>query len=111
MYRGPDKSLVRPGRKQTRKRVKDARDFNNIEMRAAIKFFFLQGKAPKEIHTILTETLASFLSSRFRTYQPPCNLFPSWSGQGLISTSVAFSFLAGPRTYQHLCSLFPSWSG
>ena len=24
-------------------------------------FFFLQGKAPKEIHTILTETLARFL--------------------------------------------------
>ena len=35
----------------------DARDFNNIERRAVIKFFFLQGKAPKEIHAILTETL------------------------------------------------------
>jgi len=36
----------------------DARDFNNIETRAVIKFFFpLQGKAPKEIHAILTETL------------------------------------------------------
>ena len=35
----------------------DARDFNNMETRAVIKFFFfLQGKAPKEIHTILTET-------------------------------------------------------
>jgi len=34
----------------------DARDFN-IEMRAVINFFFLQGKAPKEIHTILIETL------------------------------------------------------
>jgi len=32
-----------------------ARDFNNIETRAVIKF--LQGKAPKEIHAILTETL------------------------------------------------------
>ena len=32
----------------------DARDFNNIEKRAVIKFFFLQGKAPKEIHVILT---------------------------------------------------------
>jgi len=27
-------------------------------------FFFLQGKAPKEIHAILTETLASFLTGR-----------------------------------------------
>jgi len=36
----------------------DARDFNNIDTRALIKFFFfLQGKVPKEIHAILTETL------------------------------------------------------
>ena len=33
------------------------RDFNNIEMRAVIKFFFLQGKAPKEIHAIMIEIL------------------------------------------------------
>ena len=30
----------------------DARDFNNMETRAVIKFFFLQGKAQKEIHAI-----------------------------------------------------------
>jgi len=35
----------------------DARYFNNIETRAVIKFIFLQGKAPKEIHAILTQTL------------------------------------------------------
>ena len=36
----------------------EARDFNNTETRAVIKFFFsLQGKAPKEIHAILTGTL------------------------------------------------------
>ena len=36
----------------------DAHDFNNMETRTVIKFFFfLQGKAPKEIHAILTETL------------------------------------------------------
>jgi len=35
----------------------DARHFNNIEKRAVIKFLFLQGKTPKEIHAILTETL------------------------------------------------------
>jgi len=29
-----DKSLAQPGRKQARKRVRDARDFNNIETRA-----------------------------------------------------------------------------
>jgi transposase len=41
----------------------DARDFNNIETRAVIKFFFLQGKAPKEIHAILTETLGEHAPS------------------------------------------------
>jgi len=42
----------------------DARDFNNIETRAVIKFFFpLQGKAPKEIHAILTETLGKHATS------------------------------------------------
>jgi len=34
-----------------------ARDFNNIETRAVNKFFFLQGKAPKENHAILKEIL------------------------------------------------------
>jgi len=57
-YRGADKSLARPGMKQPWKHVRDTRDFNNIEMRAVIKFLFLQGKASKEIHAILTETLA-----------------------------------------------------
>jgi hypothetical protein len=36
----------------------DARDFNNIETQGVIVFFFLQGKASKEIHAILTETLS-----------------------------------------------------
>jgi hypothetical protein len=36
----------------------DARDVNNMETRAVIKFFFqLQGKAPENIHAILTEIL------------------------------------------------------
>jgi len=48
MYRSADKSLARPGRKQVQKHVRDARDFN-IETRAVIELFFLQGKAPKEI--------------------------------------------------------------
>ena len=42
----------------------DARDFNNIETRTVIKIvFFLQGKAPKEIHAILTETLGEHAPS------------------------------------------------
>ena len=36
----------------------NVRDFNNIETRAVIKFFLvLLDKAPKKMHTILTETL------------------------------------------------------
>ena len=61
LYGGADKSLARPGRKQARKHVRDARVFNNIEPQVAIIFFFLQGKASKKIHAILTETLACFL--------------------------------------------------
>ena len=60
-YRGADKSLARPGRKQARKHVRHARDFNNIETRAVIKSPPPQGNEPKEIHAIMTETLACFL--------------------------------------------------
>jgi len=63
-YPGADKSLARPGRKQARKHVRDARDYNT-ETRAVMKIFFLQGKAPKEIQAILGEKKS---------------LFPSWSG-------------------------------
>jgi len=70
MYRGADKSLARPGRKQARKHVRDARDFNNIKKRP-VNFFFLQGKAPKEIHSILTETLVCFLPSRAKDLSAP----------------------------------------
>jgi len=38
----------------------NARDLNNMEMRAVVKFFPpapLQGKAPKKTHAILIETL------------------------------------------------------
>ena len=42
----------------------DARDFNNIETLAVINIFFLlQGKAPKEIHAILLETLGEHAPS------------------------------------------------
>ena len=70
-YLGADKSLALLGRKQARKHVWDARDFNNIETRAVIKFFSLQGKAPKEIHAILTETLAYFLTDRAKAFSAP----------------------------------------
>jgi len=71
-YQGADKSLARPGRKQAWKHVRDARDFNNIETRTIIKIFSpVQGKAPKEIHAILTEALASFLPGRAKDLSAP----------------------------------------
>jgi len=41
----------------------DTRDFNTMEMRGVIKFFFLQGKTPKKIHVILIETLGEHAPS------------------------------------------------
>ena len=42
----------------------DVRDISNMETRAVIKFFsLLRGKAPKEIHAILTETLGEHTPS------------------------------------------------
>ena len=63
----------------------DARDFNNIETGSVIKFFFLQSKAPKEIHAILTETLRehapSYATAKIWVAQfKRGDLFSSWSG-------------------------------
>jgi hypothetical protein len=71
VYRGADKSLARPRRKQARKQIRDKRDFNNIETRALFKIFFLQGKAPKENHGILAEILACFLAGRAKDLSAP----------------------------------------
>jgi len=73
LNRGADKSLTRPARKQTRKHVRDARDFNNIETRAVIKFLFpaRQGVEGNSRHS-----------------DRNISLFHSWSGYGLISTPI-----------------------
>ena len=70
-YRGADKSLARRGRKQAWKQVRDVCDFNKFKTRAVIRFLFLQGKAPKEIHAILTETLVCFLPGRAKDLSAP----------------------------------------
>ena len=45
----------------------DARDFTNIREASCHQgFFFLQGKAPKEIHAILTETLGEHTPSYYK---------------------------------------------
>ena len=62
---GADKSVARPGTKQARKHVRDARDFNNIETRAVIKFLFpaRQGAEGNSRHS-----------------DKNISFFPSWSG-------------------------------
>ena len=62
----------------------DAPDFSNIETRAIIKFFPLQGKATKEIHAILIETLGE--------HAPSYSTVKNWVAQlklGDFSTCVA----------------------
>jgi len=103
-YLGADKSLARPGRKQARKHVRDARDLNNIETRAVIRFLFLQGKAPKEIHAILTETLACFLPSRAKDLSAP--LYFAEETESLTSNCV--SKVIDKLLYQQCCHLLPS---
>jgi len=98
MYRGAEKSLARPGRKQARKHVKDARNFNNIETRAVIKFYFpLQGKAPKEIHAVLTETLACFLPCWAKDLSAPCKsrrcLTPIHAACLFYSSTIYYSYM------------------
>ena len=64
--------LARPGRKQAREHIRDARNFKNIETQAVIKLFSpLQGDAPKEIHAILTETLNCFLPGGTKDLSAP----------------------------------------
>jgi len=71
IYRVADKSLARKGRIKARKHIRDGRDFSNMETRAVTKFLFLQGKDLKEIHAILTETLACFLPGRAKDLSAP----------------------------------------
>jgi len=48
-------------------------------------FFYLQGKAPKEIHAILTETLACFLPDRAKDLSAPLYLTEKIAYMGLKS--------------------------
>jgi len=63
----------------------DARDFNNIE-KQDVKFFLMQGKAPKEIHAILTETLGE--------HAPSYSSVKNWVA---LSESCDFSTCVAPR--------------
>ena len=73
LYRGADKSLARPGRRQARKHVKGRARFQQHRDASCHQAFFspLQSKAPKEIHAILTKTLACFLPGRTKDLSAP----------------------------------------
>jgi len=64
--RGADKSLARTGRKKARNHVTDARDFNNIETWAVIKFFLFPTRQGAEGNS--------------RHSDRNISLYPSWSG-------------------------------
>ena len=56
LHRGAGNSLARPGKKQARKHVRDARFQQHRDASYHKVSPPLQGKASKEIHAILTET-------------------------------------------------------
>ena len=60
-------TLARPGRKQEGTRAISTTSRRELSS----SFFFLQGKPPKEIHAILTETLACFLPGRAKNLSAP----------------------------------------
>jgi len=111
-YRGADKSLARPGRKQARKHVRDARDFNKIKMEAVIKFLFLQGKALTEIHAILTETLTCFLPGRAKDLSAPsyCNITGGCMklGQTMLPKAPEWCYTCSWSHHNHW-STYISW--
>ena len=72
IYRSAGKSLARPGTKQARNHVRDARGFNNIETRAVINFFFCKSRCRRKFVSFWQKHyLVSFLIG-LRTYQHPC---------------------------------------
>ena len=66
----------------------DVRDFNNMETRTVIKFFFLQDKATKEIHAILIETVGE--------HAPSYGIVRNWVAQ---SKRGGFTTYAAPRVW------------
>ena len=73
-YRGADKSLARPGKKQARKHVRYPRDFNNIETRAVIKCVFFPARQDAEGNSRHSDRNISLflLLVGLRTYQHSC---------------------------------------
>jgi len=90
LYRGADKSLARPGKKQARKHVRDASDFNNIETRAVIKFFFPPTRQGAEGNLLHSDRNICLYSTKWRDNQ--------WV-LGLINIKVVVVFFMVPSGY------------
>ena len=70
IYRGADKSLPdQEGNKLGS--MSGTREISKTSRRELSSSFFLQGKEPKEIHTILTVTLACFRPGRAKDLSVP----------------------------------------
>ena len=87
-YRSADKSLARPGRKQARKHIRDARDFNNFETRAVIRSLSLSLSLSLSISLSLSVRQGAEGNSRHSDRN--IGLFPSKSASGFISNPVCF---------------------
>jgi len=75
IYRGADKSLAGPGRKQAPKHLRNERDFNNIETRAVNKFFFFPAKQGADRNSRHSDrTLVCFLPGRAKDFSVPLYL-------------------------------------
>ena len=71
-------------------------------------FFFLEGKAPKEIHAILTEALACFLSDRVKDLSAPLYTNSFINPIQKIGFTLSQSFPAALRPWDRLI-LYQKW--
>jgi len=93
-YRGADKSLSRPGRKQARKHIRDARDFNNMETRAVIEFFFSARQGAERNSRHSGRNISSFpLLVGLRIYQHTCiGCYREWAGYAVTQFVEALRY-------------------
>jgi len=78
-----------------------------METQAVIKsFFFLQGKAPKEIHAILTETLACFLPGLAKDLSAPlCTLIYTVYKTHYFRAEISLSYRTVVTRGAKVCAL------
>jgi len=70
--------------------MSETRAISTTSRRELSSGFFLQRKAPKEIHAILTETLACFLPGMAKDFSAPLYMFllREWSAGQIRNSNV-----------------------